>query len=110
MKKKRFALLAIALAAFLATGITVLAANCPACESAGTTTTLKQYGEHCWHKTGQHTVQYSEGGVLYTEECRINYNEDKVSWVCPKHGAVTVQYHYKETHSSSHCNSLDYYH
>lgn len=111
MKKKRFVLLAVALAAFLATGITVLAANCPSCESSGVNTTLKQYGEHCWHRTASHTVRYSEGGVLKEEECRIYYNEDKVYWVCTSgHGTITTQYHYKETHSSSHCNSLDYYH
>lgn len=111
MKKKRFVLLAVALATFLATGITVLAASCPACELFGVNTTLKQYGEPCWHRTASHTVRYSEDGVLKEEECRIYYNEDKVYWVCTNgHDTVTTQYHYKEIHSSSHCNSLDYYH
>lgn len=108
--KKRIISLSVALAAFLATSITVLAAVCPACESSGVQATCKSYGEHLWHNTKQHTVHYSENGVLKTETCTITTSEDKVWWVCPNgHGTVSTMTHHKETHSNSHCNSLDYY-
>ncbi len=111
MGKKRLILLSTMLAVFIATGITALAANCPACEASHVEAVCKTYGEHLWHNTASHTVDYSEGGVLKHETCTIRYSEDKVTWVCPNgHGTVMTQYHYKEIHSSSRCNSLDYYH
>lgn len=80
---------------------------CPYCYG-----TLKSYGEHLWHNTAQHTVNYSdENHVLRSESCTISYSEDKVLWVCPNgHGTISTKNHYVEKHSSSHCNSLDYYH
>lgn len=115
MRKNKVVLLLAALMLFLTTGITALAAsvpaNCPSCAAYGVVATLKSQGEHLWHRTGNHTVDYSdENGVLHHEACTISYSEDKVSWVCPNgHGTVASQVHHVENHSSSHCNSLDYY-
>ncbi len=111
MKNKKIVLTAVSVAAFLTMSITALAATCPSCATYGTEATLKSYGEHLWHNTGHHTVDYSDqNGVLHHESCTISYSEDKVSWVCPNgHGTVSTQIHHKEIHSNSHCNSLDYY-
>lgn len=108
--KRKTILLSVALATFLATSITVLAASCPACEASGVQATCTMNSQHLWHQAKQHTVEYSENGVLKTETCTITFSEDKVSWVCPNgHGTVSSMTHHKETHSGSHCNNLDYY-
>lgn len=110
MKTKKILLLSVLLATFLTSGITALAAACPACESSNVQAECTQRNEHMWNSTTSHTVQYSEGGVLKTEKCTKYLSEDRVSWVCPNgHGVVLTKIHHKETHSNSHCTNLDYY-
>lgn len=113
MRKKKVVLTLAALMVFLTTGITALAnsipLNCTSCATYGVVAPLKSYGEHLWHNTVTHTVEYSEYGVLKHETCTINYSEDKTIWVCPNgHGTMNTQIRHREIHSSSHCESLDY--
>lgn len=110
MKKKRIIMISVILTAFLITGITALAATCPACEMYNVQAECKYYKEHMWHNTASHKVKYSEGGVLKEVACYINYSENKEWWECPNgHGTVMTRIHYQEIHSDSHCNDLDYY-
>lgn len=111
MKKKKLVSLVVAMAAFLIMSITALAATCPVCEQCHQVVNLISRGEHLWHYTTYHTVDYSdEYGKLCHETCEIGKSEDKLWWECPNgHGSFQTQIHRREIHSSKYCNSLDYY-
>lgn len=110
MRKKMIIMLSVLFTVFLTMGITTLAATCPACEQYDVQAECIQYGQHLWDHTAYHTIDYTENGIKKSEECRINYIEDQVWWVCPNgHGTISTKKHYQELHSSSLCRDLDYY-
>lgn len=112
MIKNKFILLSAALILFMSMGMTAkaVAANCPTCAMYGTATPLVTHGVNEGHFTEYHTAQYSENGVLYTEQCTVACRVDKVYWVCNNgHGTVYTRRHVVKDHSCSHCADLDYY-
>lgn len=110
MKKKRTFLLSVALVTFLATSLTALAGPpwiVPACGICGK---CVEHGTNLSYGNSSHTVTYTENGQLKSEICNISYSEDDVCMECPNgHGIIWRGSHFKESHSSKYCNSLDYW-
>lgn len=110
MKKVNYFLLSFLVGIIITGGILVYAANCAVCEEYGNYTELYSMGTHLWDSVSQHTVRYSENGIIKQMTCTITISEDRISWICPSgHGEVTSRTRHTEIHSSGRCIDLDYF-
>ena len=109
MKKRKF-LPVLLLTSTLVFGATANAADCPACEAAGVHNQMYTQGTQLWNQSNYHIKEYSEGGVLYRDNCFKTVAEERIDWLCPVgHGIITSKIHHTEFHTSTHCTDLDYY-